>query len=108
MGRAVLQFGACLAMGLVLGVIALVLLLFSGEMALVRGFVLSGTPLAYLALNLLPEAFWHWLTGVPEASASATLRSFLELCAALGQLGLLLALGLYRVLCRAEPGGHAA
>ncbi|UVE18178.1 hypothetical protein NVV93_01890 [Pseudomonas sp. LS44] len=107
MGRAILQFTACLAIGLVLGVIALVLLLFTGEMGLVKGFVLSGTPLAYLALSVLPDAFWLWLTGIHDAAASSTLRSFLELCAALGQLALLLALGLYWTLCREPDDGHA-
>ncbi|MBM7062275.1 hypothetical protein JQX08_16310 [Pseudomonas sp. UL073] len=109
MARVILQFGVCLAMGLVLALLGLVLLLLSGERGVIDGLLLSGKPLAQLALQLLPDAFWLRLSGVHEASRNANVASFLQFCAALGQVALLVALGLYCLLCRPqEAAAHAA
>lgn len=98
--RLLLQFSACLALGLVVAVMILVGLMFAGWFDLIDGLLLSGKPLAHLSLMLLPEGFWNALTGIPDATNNATLRSLLALCAALGQVGLLLALGFMRLWYR--------
>lgn len=95
--RLLLQFSACLALGLVVAVIILVGLMFCGWFGLIDGLMLTGKPLAHLSLVLLPEWFWHALTGVPNAAAHQDLRSFLSLCAALGQVGVVFALGFMRL-----------
>ena len=55
---------------------------------------------AWLSLALLPETFWNGLTGAVHAARNPSVRSFLELCAALAQIGLLLAAGLFRLWYR--------
>ena len=55
----------------------------------------SGKPLAHLAL-LLPADLWTQLTGVEDAANNPHVRSFLEMCMGVLQLGLLLALPIYR------------
>ncbi|HWV08222.1 hypothetical protein [Pseudomonas sp. GD03944] len=95
--RLLLQFSACLALGLVVAVIILVGLMFCGWFGLIDGLMLTGKPLAHLSLVLLPEGFWTALTGLPDAVHHSSLRSFLSLCAALGQVGLVLALGFMRL-----------
>jgi len=93
--RSLLQFCACGALGLVVAVLLLLGLMFAGQFGLIDGWLLTGKPLARLALWLLPESVWHALTGVADARDNPSLRSFLALCAALGQVGLLLALGFF-------------
>lgn len=99
--RFLLQFFACFCLGLVLAVLILVALMFAGQMDLLQGLVLSGKPLAGLALMLLPDSLWLWLTGVEGAATHPNVASFLQLCAALGQVALLLASGFYRLWYRA-------
>ncbi|MFI8745902.1 hypothetical protein ACIGKL_12165 [Pseudomonas sp. NPDC077186] len=100
--RLFMQFSACLALalGLVVALMILVGLMFAGWFDLIDGLLLTGKPLAHLSLMLLPEGFWNALSGLPDAANNATLRSFLALCAALGQVGLLLALGFMRLWYR--------
>jgi len=98
--RLFMQFSACLALGLVVAVMILIGLMFAGWFDLIDGLLLSGKPLASLSLMLLPEGFWNALTGIQDAANNGTLRSFLSLCAALGQVGLLLALGFMRLWYR--------
>lgn len=98
--RVLLQFCACCALGLVLAVLLLIGLMFAGQFGLIEGWLLTGKPLARLALWLLPESLWAILTGVAEARHNPAVGSFLALCAALGQLGLLLALGFFRLWYR--------
>lgn len=99
--RLLLQFSACLALGLVVAVMILIGLMFFGWFDLIDGLLLTGRPLAHLSLSLLPEGFWNGLSGLPDAASNGSLRSFLSLCAALGQVGLLLALGFMRLWYRA-------
>ncbi|WP_276487634.1 hypothetical protein [Ectopseudomonas mendocina] len=99
--RLLMQFSACLGLGLVVAVMILIGLMFFGWFNLIDGLLLTGKPLASLSLMLLPEGFWSALTGIQNATSNGTLRSFLSLCAALGQVGLLLALGFMRLWYRA-------
>ena len=99
--RLFMQFSACLALGLVVAVMILIGLMFAGWFDLIDGLLLTGKPLASLSLMLLPEGFWNALTGLHDAANNSSLRSFLSLCAALGQVGLLLALGFMRLWYRA-------
>jgi hypothetical protein len=98
--RVLLQFGACFFLGLVVAVLLLIGLMFGGRFAVIDGLLLSGEPLARLSLALLPEPFWVALSGMADAAQNAALRSFLSLCAALGQCALLLALGFFRLWYR--------
>lgn len=98
--RILLRFSACFALGLVLAAVLLVVLLLLGQFELIRAFLLTGKPLAGLALLLLPEAFWNGLTGVANAARNPSVRSFLELCTALAQFALLAAAGLFRLWYR--------
>ena len=99
--RLLLQFSACLALGLVVAVMILIGLMFFGWFHLIDGLLLTGKPLASLSLALLPDAFWTALTGVVDAAQNRSVQSFLQLCAALGQSALLLALGFMRLWYRA-------
>ncbi|MCC6076323.1 hypothetical protein ACFPTX_18060 [Pseudomonas sp. GCM10022188] len=98
--RTLLRFSACFAFGLVLAGLLLVVLLMLGQFELIKALLLSGKPLAWLSLTLVPEAFWNGLTGAVHAARNPSVRSFLELCAALAQIGLLLAAGLFRLWYR--------
>ena len=98
--RLFMQFSACLALGLVVAVMILIGLMFAGWFDLIYGLLLTGKPLAHLSLAPLPEGLWRALSGLPDAAGNATLRSFLSLCAALGQVALLLALGFFRLWYR--------
>lgn len=95
--RIVLQFGACLALGMFVALLILVGLMFAQRFDVINLIVLTGKPLAHLALVVLPEGFWISLTGAPDAVQNASVRSFLQMCAALGQVALLVGAGLYRV-----------
>lgn len=99
--RLLMQFSACLGLGLVVAVMILIGLMFCGWFNLIDGLLLTGKPLASLSLMVLPEGVWSALTGIQDAAQNSTLRSFLSLCAALGQVGLLLALGFMRLWYRA-------
>lgn len=99
--RLLLQFSACLGLGLVVAVVILIGLMFFGWFNLIDGLLLTGKPLASLSLTVLPEGFWNELTGVHDAVNNPSLCSFLAMCAALGQVGLLLALGFMRLWYRA-------
>lgn len=100
MMRTLLQFSACFVLGLVVAGLLLVVLLVLGQSDLIKALLLSGKPLAWLSLTLLPETFWNGLTGAANAARNPSVRSFLELCAALAQIGLLLATGLFRLWYR--------
>lgn len=95
--RLLLQFCACFALGLAVALLVLLGLMFAGQFDLIKGLQLTGQPLAQLSLALLPEAFWNDLTGLANATQSRALQSFLSLCTALGQVGLLLAGGFFRL-----------
>lgn len=102
--RLFMRFSACLALGLVVAVMILIGLMFFGWFHLIDGLLLTGKPLASLSLALLPDAFWTALTaltGVVDAAQNRSVQSFLQLCAALGQSALLLALGFFRLWYRA-------
>ena len=94
--RTLLRFSACFALGVLLAALALLVLLLLGQHGLTRALLLSGQPLAGLGLALLPDTFWNGLTGVSNAARNPSVRAFAELCAALAQVGLLLAAGLFR------------
>ncbi len=98
--RVLLQFFACFALGLIIAGLLLVGLLFFGQFELIKALLLTGKPLAGVGLMLLPEAFWNGLTGVANAASNPSVRSFLELCTALAQLGLLLGAGFFRLWYR--------
>ncbi|MDA7089008.1 hypothetical protein PH586_21750 [Pseudomonas sp. SA3-5] len=95
--RLLLQFSACFALGLVVALLVLLGLMFCGQFDLIKGLQLTGKPLAHLSLLLLPESFWHGLTGLEDATQSPALQSFLSLCAGFGQVALLLAGGFMRL-----------
>jgi hypothetical protein len=95
--RLLLQFSACFALGLVLALLVLLGLMFCAQFDLIKGLQLTGQPLAQLSLALLPEAFWESLTGLADAAQNRHVLSFLSLCVALGQVGLLLAAGFFRL-----------
>lgn len=100
MMRLLLQFSACFALGLVVAGMLLIGLMFFGQFDLIHGLNFTGRPLAWLALELLPARFWDALTGLANAAANPHVRSFLQLCAALGQIALLLAAGFFRLWYR--------
>ncbi len=97
--RAVLQFSACLALGVLVALLILLGLMFAQAFGAIDGLLLTGKPLASLSLTLLPDSFWSGLTGVQGAAQNSAVQSFLQFCAALGQLALLLAAGLFRWCC---------
>ena len=98
--RFILQFSACCFLGLLVIALLLVGLMFVGQFSLIEGLMLSGRPLAQMSLVLLPEDFWQSLTGLADATQNRAVQSFLSLCVAMGQLALLLGLGLYRLWYR--------
>ena len=98
--RVLLQFSACFALGLVLAVMLLIGLMFFDQFDLIDGLIVTGKPLAQLSLTVLPDAFWADLTGVADAAQNSSVRSFLQMCAALGQCALLLACGFFRLWYR--------
>tara|TARA_R110000782_G_scaffold91137_4_gene174367 strand:- start:1659 stop:1961 length:303 start_codon:yes stop_codon:yes gene_type:complete len=95
--RLIIQFSACFALGLTVAIAVLVGLMFCGQFDLIKGLQLTSQPLAQLSVLLLPEAFWEGLSGVVNAAQSRAVQSFLSLCAALGQIALLLAIGFFRL-----------
>ncbi|GLZ84814.1 hypothetical protein Pres01_08650 [Metapseudomonas resinovorans] len=95
--RALVQFGGCFLLGLVISILLLGGLMFVGAFGFIDLWLFTGKPLAGLALWLFPGGFWQGLTGVVDAARNPALRSFLELCAALGQGALLLAVGFFRL-----------
>ncbi|RJG12338.1 hypothetical protein D3879_03305 [Pseudomonas cavernicola] len=97
--KVVLQFSACLALGVFVALLILVGLMFTSAFGVIDGLVLTGKPLASLSLTLLPDSVWSALTGVQGAAQNASVQSFLQFCAALGQLALLLGAGLFRGCC---------
>ena len=97
MMRLLLQFSACFALGLAVALMVLLGLMFCGQFDLIKGLQLTGQPMAQLSLVLLPDAFWDGLTGQANATQNQAVQSFLSLCTALGQVGLLLALGFFRL-----------
>ncbi|BAN46191.1 hypothetical protein [Metapseudomonas resinovorans] len=104
--RVLMQFGGCFLLGLVMAVLLLGGLMFAGAFGVIELWLFTGKPLASLALWALPGGFWQGLTGLVDAARNAALRSFLELCAALGQGALLLAAGFYRLWYRRAGGGQ--
>lgn len=97
MMRLLMQFSACFALGLAVAFMVLLGLMFCGQFELIKGLQLTGQPMAQLSLVLLPDAFWDGLTGQANATQNQAVQSFLSLCTALGQVGLLLALGFFRL-----------
>ena len=91
----VLRLGACSALGCLLALGLLVLMLFCGAQTLLPAFIALGEPLAQISLQLLPDNFWQWLTGLANAQQHPSVQSFLQLCIALGQLGLLMGCAFY-------------
>lgn len=93
--RVFMRFSLCFVFASMLSVVLLVGLMFFARFDLIEAFIWTGTPLSALSLHLLPAEFWVGLTGLNDAPNNPAVQSFLQLCAALGQLGLLLASGLY-------------
>ncbi|MDT4840564.1 hypothetical protein D3C80_1716750 [compost metagenome] len=102
--RVLMQFGGCFLLGLVIAVLLLGGLMFAGAFGVIELWLFTGKPLASLALWTLPGGFWQGLTGLVDAVHNPALRSFLELCAALGQGALLLAAGFFRLWYRRAGG----
>ena len=97
MMRLLMQFSACFALGLVVSGLILIGLMFFGQFDLIHGLNFTGRPLAWLALELVPGDVWDGLTGLSGAASNPHVQSFLQLCVALGQIGLLLAAGFFRL-----------
>ncbi|MDH1162122.1 hypothetical protein N5C55_28460 [Pseudomonas otitidis] len=100
--RALFQFSACFALGLVISVFILGGLMFANGFGVIEIWLLTGKPLASLALTVIPDGFWHALTGVMEARTNPTVNSFLQMCAALAQVALVLGYGLFRFWYRRD------
>lgn len=95
--HALTRFACCLFGGLLLAALSLPLLMFVGHFEWVAWLAASGKPLAWLALTLPPAGFWDGLSGARDAVHNPHVRSFLGLCAGFVQLGVLIALPLYRL-----------
>uniref|UniRef100_UPI0030D6CF7A hypothetical protein n=1 Tax=unclassified Pseudomonas TaxID=196821 RepID=UPI0030D6CF7A len=95
--RLFVRWAACFALGLAVAFMVLLGLMFCGQFDLIKGLQLTGQPLAQMSLVLLPDAFWEGLTGLANASQNSSVQSFLSLCTALGQVGLLLGFGFFRL-----------
>lgn len=91
-----MRFSLCLFAGLLLSSLCLPVLMLLGRFDWIALLVASGKPLAHIAL-LLPGEGWELLTGVEDAANNPHVRSFLEMCMGVAQLGLLLALPIYRL-----------
>ena len=91
-----MRFSLCLFGGLLVAGLCLPLLMLAGRFDWIAWLVASGKPLAHVAL-LLPGGLWEQLTGVQGAASNPHVRSFLEMCVGVAQLGLLLALPIYRM-----------
>jgi hypothetical protein len=91
-----MRFSLCLFAGLLLSGLCLPVLMLLGRFDWIALLVATGKPLAHLAL-LLPGELWTQLTGVEDAANNPHVRSFLEMCMGVAQLGLLLALPIYRL-----------
>lgn len=91
-----MRFSLCLLAGLLLAGLCLPVLMLLGRFDWIALLVASGKPLAHLAL-LLPGGLWEQLSGVEDAAHNPHVRSFLEMCMGVAQMGLLLALPLYRL-----------
>ncbi|UCO98652.1 hypothetical protein LF844_02190 [Metapseudomonas lalkuanensis] len=102
--RVLMRFGGCFLLGLVISVLVLGTMMFAGAFGFIDLWLFTGKPLAGLALWLLPAGFWQGLTGVVDAAHNPAVRSFLELCAALGQGALVLAAGFFRLWYRHAGG----
>ncbi|SDH88032.1 hypothetical protein SAMN05216588_108138 [Pseudomonas flavescens] len=98
--RLLLQFSACFVLGLCIAGMLLIAMMFVGRFDWIELLMLSGWPFAQLGLQLLPEPFWNALTGVNDATANSAVQSFLQLCVAMMQIGLLFALGFFRLWYR--------
>jgi hypothetical protein len=95
--RIVLQLGACLALGMFVALLILAGLMFAQQFEVINLIVVTGKPLAHLALVVLPDAFWDSVTGATDAANNDSVRSFLQMTAAIGQIALLVGAGLFRV-----------
>ncbi len=91
-----MRFSLSLFVGLLLSGLCLPVLMLLGRFDWIALLVATGKPLAHLAL-LLPGELWTQLTGVEDAAHNPHVRSFLEMCMGVAQLGLLLALPIYRL-----------
>ncbi|MFV3413320.1 hypothetical protein ACQCLI_29330 [Pseudomonas nitroreducens] len=90
-----MRFSLCLFAGLLVSGLCLPVLMLLGRFDWIALLVATGKPLAHLAL-LLPGELWTQLTDVEDAANNPHVRSFLEMCMGVAQLGLLLALPIYR------------
>ncbi|WP_417661629.1 hypothetical protein [Pseudomonas sp.] len=93
--RIFMRFSLCCFLGAVLSLFLLIGLMFLRRFDLIGGLTLTGTPLSWLVLSTLPADFLSSLTGVANASNNPSVQSFTQLCAALGQLAMLLGSGFY-------------
>lgn len=93
--RIFMRFSLCCFLGAALSVLLLVGLMFVGRFDLIGGLTMTGVPLGWLSLNILPAEFWNELTGTTDAVNNSSVQSFMQLCAALGQLALLLGSSFY-------------
>ena len=91
-----MRFSLCLFAGVLVSGLCLPVLMLLGRFDWIALLVATGKPLAHLAL-LLPGELWTQLTGVEDAANNPHVRSFLEMCMGVAQLGLLLALPIYRL-----------
>lgn len=92
----VMRFSLCLFVGLLLSGLCLPVLMLLGRFDWIALLVATGKPMARLAL-MLPGDLWTQLSGVEDAANNPHVRSFLEMCMGVAQLGLLLALPIYRL-----------
>lgn len=93
--RVLMRFSLCCFLGAVLSLFLLIGLMFLRRFDLIGGLTLTGAPLSWLVLNVLPADFLSSLTGVANAPGNPSVQSFAQLCAALGQLALVLGGGFY-------------
>jgi uncharacterized membrane protein len=95
--RLFIRWATCFALGLAGALLVLLGLMFGGQVDLIKGLQLTGLPLEKLSPVLLSEAFWNDLAGLADARQNPARQSFLSLSTALGQMGLPLAAGFFRL-----------
>ncbi|WP_010485915.1 hypothetical protein [Pseudomonas sp. S9] len=93
--RIFMRVSLCCFLGAVLSLFLLIGLMFFRRFDLISGLTLTGMLLSWLVLNSLPADFLSSLTGGANASSNPSVQSFAQLCAALGQLAVLLGGGFY-------------
>lgn len=98
--KRLLQFLICIFIGFSLAGALLVVLMFLQQFDAIQWWSATGKPLAWLALNIVPDATWSALSGVEDAVTNPRLQSFLQFAAALAQVAVLSGVIIFYGVCR--------